>query len=237
MKYFTRIVFTSILLTGSTLAAEDNLGLSGSGKLGFVGARGNTTTESLNIGAELTYNTETWRYTGALNALKASEDDLDTSDRVELKAKADYKVSDNSYWFGSGRYENDEFSEFDFQSTFAAGYGRKLINNEKHLLEGELGAGYRMADVRATGESADEAILRAALKYRWNITDTAALTNGTLIEAGSDNTFASNIVALETKISSGLGLNLSYEIRHNTDVNEPTENSDFLTTVSIVYSF
>ena len=79
--------------------------------------------------------------------------------------------------------------------------------------------------------------MRAALKYRWNITDTAALTNDTLIEAGADNTFASNIIALETKISGALGLNLSYEIRHNTDVTDPTENSDFLTTVSVVYSF
>ena len=220
MKKIIHISLSTILWVGTAVAAEQDLGLSGSGQLGYVAARGNSETETLKIGANLAYNTETWRYSGFLNTINASENKVDTTDRLELGLKADYKVSERSYWFGSGRYEDDQFSQFDFQSTLAGGYGRKLIVNDTHLLEGELGIGYRLAEVRVTGESADEFIVRGALKYRRNISDSAALSNNTLIEAGSDNTFASNIIALETKISSGLGLNVSYELRHNTDVTE-----------------
>ena len=239
MKHFIRFACISGLLAGSAFAAneDEDLGLSGEGQLGYVATRGNSETETLKIGANLAYNSASWRYSGFVNVIKASENQVDTTNRLELGLKADYKVSERSYWFGSARYEIDQFSQFDFQSTLAAGFGRKLMINDAHLLEGEVGLGYRLADIRDTAEAADEVIVRGALKYRWKINDTAALTNKTLIEAGSENTFASNIVALETKISSGFGLNVSYELRHNTEVSEPTKNSDFLTTVSLVYSF
>ena len=101
MKHITRISCTAILLTGSAMAADGDLGLSGSGQLGYLAARGNSESETLKIGANLEYKTESWRYTGFLNAIKASEKELDTSDRLELGLKADYKVSELGYWFGS----------------------------------------------------------------------------------------------------------------------------------------
>lgn len=218
-------------------AAEDELGWSGSGQLGYVAARGNTETETLKLGVNGTYELEKWRHKAFLNALFSSEDDVDTAERYELGGQSDYKIDDRSYWFGSLRYEKDEFSQFDFQATLAAGYGRELIDNEAHLLKGEAGLGARASEIRVTGESETEAIIRGVLDYKWTISETAALTNKTLVEAGSDNTFGSNITSLETAISSGLGLQLSYEVRHNTDVDDPNNNSDFLTTVNLVYNF
>jgi len=227
----------SLALAGSALASEEEQGWSGEGQFGYVAARGNTETETLKIGANGTYNLEKWRYSAFFNALFSSENEVDTAERYELGGKADYKLDDISYWFGSLRYEDDQFSQFDFQATLAVGYGRELISTDEHLLKGELGVGYRAAEIRATGESENDPIVRGALDYKWTISDTASLTNKTLIESGSDNTFGSNITQLNTTIRDGLGLALGYEVRHNTDVDEPTNNSDFLTTVNLVYSF
>ena len=107
MKNIVHISCITLLLTGGAFAAEDDLGFSGSGQLGYVAARGNSETETLQIGAKLVYNTETWRYSGSLNSINASENDIDTTDRAELGLKADYKFSDVSYFFGSLRYEDD----------------------------------------------------------------------------------------------------------------------------------
>lgn len=231
------ITLLSLVICGLGQAEEDQPGWSGSGQFGYVAARGNTDTENLTLGLNGEYATEKWRYKAYLNGLFASENDVNTAERMELGGQADYKSDEVSYWFASLRYEDDKFSQFDFQNTLAAGYGRELINNDQHLLKGEAGLGYRMAEIRATGLSQDEAIIRGALDYTWTISDTASLSNKTLVEAGSDNTFGSNITALKTSISGGLGLQVAHEIRHNTDVLEPSENSDFLTTVSLVYSF
>ncbi len=216
--------------------ADDELGWSGSGRFGVVSQRGNAETETINIGAELVNNMEQWRHVLGLAVLNASENDVDTANRFELYGQSDYKINEISYWFGSLRYENDDFSQFENQATLAAGYGRELFNNDVHKLNGEIGIGYRRAELRDSGETSTDPVLRGKLDYAWVLSESATLTNAFLVEAGSDNTFAKNITALTADIANNFGLQLAYEIRHNTDVDDPANNSDFVTTVNLVYS-
>ena len=41
---------------------------------------------------------------------------------------------------------------------------------------------------------------------------------------------------MSVDIAGNLGIKLAHELRHNTEVDEPANNSDFVTTVSLVYS-
>ncbi|MDJ0654960.1 MAG: DUF481 domain-containing protein [Xanthomonadales bacterium] len=224
------------LLLATGAQAEDESGWSGKGAVGVVAQRGNSETETISISAELINNLEQWRHTLGLNTLNASDDGVDTADRLEIYGKTDYKISDTSFWFASLRYEDDEFSQFDSQATLAAGYGRQLLKRENHVLTGEVGLGYRRAELRASGETETDPILRGTLAYRWDISETAALTNNLLVEAGSDNTFAKNVTAITADIANNFGIQFAYEVRHNTEVDDPAENSDFVTTVNLVYS-
>lgn len=217
------------------LAEEAPMGWSGKGEVGLVAARGNSEAETLNLGAEFVYNQDQWRHTMRLGVLKASENKVDTADRIELGAKADYKVSARAFWYVTARYEADEFSEYDRQATLSGGYGYEILSGEVHNLSGEVGLGYRSSEVRGTGQSENEAIARGALKYRWQISPTASLSDEVLIEAGADNTFAVNRLSLTTEINDAFAVKLGHELRHNTDVTEPRNNSDFLTTVTLVY--
>ncbi len=237
---YKRMVFIGMALivaVGVAIAEEEEQGWSGKGELGYVASRGNTDTETLNVAAEGVYNADKWRHTAGINVLKSSESDVDTADRTEIYGQSDYKLSPVSYLFGSLRYNDDEFSQFETQATLAFGYGRDLIQSETHDLKTELGIGYRMSEIRATGADEDEAIVRARLDYVWTLSESSSLTNELLIEAGSDNTFGRNVTALNTVITGNVGLKLGYEVRHNTDVDEPRENTDFLTTISLVYNF
>lgn len=217
-------------------AAEQATGWSGKGGLGIVSQRGNSETETINISAEMVNNLAKWRHIIGANILSSSENEVDTANRFELLGQTDYKVSEKSYWFGSARYEDDDFSQFENQATLTAGYGRQLLDDERHRLKGELGVGYRRAELRATGVSESDPIIRGRLDYAWALSDNASLTNLTLIESGSDNTFAKNVTALNADIANNFGIKVAYEVRHNTDVTDPANNSDFVTTVNLVYS-
>lgn len=226
-----------ILATPVIADEEDELGWSGKGDFGLVAARGNTESETLSLGLHFANNQEKWRHQLGLTALFASRDNVDSAERYEFTGKTDYKLSPISYAFGSLRYLDDQFSQFQSQATLAGGYGRELIDNDVHDLDAEIGLGYRRSEVRATGVTESEAIFRGALNYKWTISETATLTNDLLIESGSDNTFGQNITALNTRVNDSFGVKVAFDVRHNTDVDDPRENSDFLTTVNLVYSF
>ncbi len=232
------VAMTAALLAFQpAIAEEEELGWSGQGELGFVSARGNSDTETLNLGATAIYNLDIWRHSFNAYALRAEDSGNKTAERYGLGAQTDYKISDISYWFGNLRYESDEFSQYESQTSAGLGYGRTLIDTGIHNLVGELGVGVRRDELRTTGDSETGAIAIGALDYIWTISDTANFTNALRIEAGEDNTFGSNITALTSQIYQDLGVKLGYEIRHNTDVDAPFKRSDRLTTVSLVYDF
>lgn len=226
----------SLLLISTAAMAQDPVGWTGKGALGYVSQSGNADTETLNIGAEATNNLDVWRYTLGLNLLNSSSDDEDTADRFEVYGQIDYKIDERAYWLGTLRYEDDEFSQFKSQLTATVGYGRTLIKTESDVLKGELGLGVRRAEERLSGDSDTEAIVRGVLGYAHHFNESTSLSNDFLFEAGSDNTFLKNVTALNTELAGNFGLKVAYEIRHNTDVTAPTEKTDRLTSINLVYA-
>ncbi len=236
MNFKRGLAALAVVLWAPLAAAEDEPGWSGKGSLGFVSQRGNSETETLTISGEVIRNLTRWRHLFSAGILQSSEDGTDTAQRFDLALQSDFKVDERQYWFGTIRYEQDEFSQFESQATLAAGYGRELLSGPTHKLKGEIGLGYRVAELRPGEFSRSDPVLRGVLGYRWALSANATFSNNLLLEAGPDNTFARNVTALTADIVGNLGLKVAHELRHNTDVDEPANNSDFVTTVSLVYS-
>ena len=55
------------------------------------------------------------------------------------------------------------------------------------------------------------------------------------MEAGSENTFVQNDIALQVKINGVLALAVGYSVRHNTDPQVGFEKTDTLSTINLVY--
>jgi putative salt-induced outer membrane protein len=108
---------------------------------------------------------------------------------------------------------------------------------ERTLFEGQLGLGYREAEVRLTGEQEDGVIVRGALNFDHKLTDTTKVYDRFLVEAGSDNTFVQNSLGLEVKINESFALGLDYSVRHNTDVLPGIDKTDQVFTANLVYGF
>jgi putative salt-induced outer membrane protein len=229
--------FVAFLAASMTAQAE----WKGKGEAGIVFARGNSDTDTANVKLEMATEVNQWKHGFGIAALRAANDGDKTAERYEGKWQSDYKINDRDYFWGGLRYEDDRFSGFDYQATATTGYGRKFIDTEKTKFNGEIGIGYRRLATTPTllvpGETTGDAIARGFLGYETALTDTTKLFNKFTVEAGSDNTFASNEFALQVKMSDAFALSLGFGVRYNTDPPAGLKKSDTLTTVNLVYAF
>ena len=210
---------------------------SGKGTFGGVLARGNTETETINLNIDVENKLDRWTHKAGASMLRTVTDDVTSADRWELRGESQYSLTDRSYVFGALRYEDDAFTDYDYQATLSGGYGYRFIANETTKLEGQIGAGYREAEVRLTGEQQDGIIARGALDFEHKLTATTLIYDRFLVESGSDNTFVQNALGVEVKINDTFALGLDYAVRHNTDVLPGTDKTDQVLTANLVYGF
>jgi putative salt-induced outer membrane protein len=220
-------------LASGTAAAD----WSGKGTFGGVLARGNTETETINLNVDVENKLDEWTHKAGASMLRTVTDDITSADRWELRGESQYSLTERSYLFGALRYEDDAFTDYEYQATLSGGYGYRFITNDTTKLEGQIGAGYREAEVRLTGEQQDGIIARGALDFEHKLTTTTLIYDRFLVESGSDNTFVQNALGVEVKINDTFALGLDYAVRHNTDVLPGTDKTDQVLTANLVYGF
>ena len=230
--------FAIIFLCGWLVCPAEAAEWSGKGEFGLVVARGNSETETLNLGLQFKRQAEKWRNSLDLSALRSSDDGDLNAERYTLGYKSGYSFNEESYLFGALRYDQDEFSSYDYQTSLSVGYGRQLLASDTHELSLEIGPGVRRAEPKDPLQTSETNMIgRLSSDYAWIISETASLSNSLLVEAGSNNTFAENELALNVAINSRFALKLSGAVRHNTDADPGVEKTDTLTTANLVYNF
>jgi putative salt-induced outer membrane protein len=219
---------------------------SGKGEAGLVIATGNTETKTANAKLLFANEVDKWKHQFGGAALYATSDpDGTTANRWELFEESDYNFSPRTFWFGAARYEDDEFSGFEYQAILSTGIGRKFIDTDITKFVGTAGVGYKRFETRDAfddagvliepGTTESEVVFRGTLDYDHNLTATSSLIDKFVVEAGSDNTFVQNDIALQVKMTNVLALAVGYSVRHNTDPPVGFEKTDTLTTINLVY--
>jgi putative salt-induced outer membrane protein len=244
-----RVSITSAACAAVTLfaALPAHADWTGKGEAGLVIASGNTDTRTANAKFALANEIDKWKHQFGGAALYASADpDGTTARRWEVFEQTDYNYSPRDFWFGAGRYEDDQFSGFEYQATVSAGYGRKFIDTDVTKFTGTAGVGYKFFETQdafdevtgaliAPGDSDREAVFRGTLDYDHKFTETTSLLDKFVVEAGADNTFVQNDLALQVKMNAVLALAVGYSVRYNTDPQVGFEKTDTLTTINLVY--
>jgi putative salt-induced outer membrane protein len=219
---------------------------SGKGEAGLVIATGNTETKTANAKLLFANEVDKWKHQFGGAALYATSDpDGTTANRWELLEESDYNFSPRTFWFGAARYEDDEFSGFEYQAILSTGIGRKFIDSDVTEFVGTAGVGYKRLETRAAfddagvliepGASDSEVVFRGTLDYDHKLTATSSVLDQLVVEAGADNTFVQNDIALQVKMTDVLALAVGYSVRHNTDPPAGFEKTDTLTTINLVY--
>ncbi|KAF1691999.1 DUF481 domain-containing protein [Pseudoxanthomonas koreensis] len=228
-------------------------GWTGSGELGLALARGNSRSENLNAKLAFGYEDDDWTHALSASGLRAKGEttgDFDgdgveetrystSANRYDLGASSAWRIDPRRHLSATLRYENDDFSAFEYQATAAIGYGYRFVDNERTRLLGEIGPGYRRARDAATGATESNAIIRGQLDLRHRLTANTELVDTLLVESGKDNTFLQNDLGVAVAMNERFALKAGLQTRHNTDVDETAgvKKTDTLTTVNLVYNF
>ena len=145
-------------------------------------------------------------------------------------------MTEQDFLFGRLDWRKDRFSSIVEQFSQTVGYGRRLIQNEKHSLDGEIGIGARQSDLD-DGTDETDTIYTGRLTYAWQITETSSLGQSLLVEVGDSNNFTESVTEVRARLVGSLALLVSYTVRRNSDVLPGTEKTDTRTAISLEYAF
>jgi len=229
-------LLASFPLLAQEAAKQEEGPWSGKATLGYLATSGNTENSTLNIALALGYKVGNWSHEATANTVNSAEANVTTAEAYDLGWKSERRLTDHDFLFGRLSWRKDLFSGYNTQFSQSVGYGRRLIDNDKHKLNGELGFGARQQKLQ-DGTREDGAILRAGAYYKWHFTDTAEFRQDLTIEAGKDNTYGESVTALAARLVGDLALVASYTIKYNSDVTPGTENTDTYTALSLEYAF
>ena len=243
------LLATTPLATHAQDAPATPEGWTGTGELGLALARGNARSESVNAKLAFAREDEYWKHSFQAAALRSKGEvtgDFDgdgveeeryelSANRYEVGASSAYKFDPRNYIVGSARYENDDFSAYEYQAVASVGYGHRFLDGERTSLSTEIGPGYRRARDAETGEVESGVVARGLLDFKHQLTDNTAIYDTFLVEAGSDNTFAQNEIGIAVAMNEKFALKAALQARHNSTVEPGTHKTDTLTTINLVY--
>ena len=209
---------------------------SGNVKLGYLATSGNTESQSMNAGFEINYTLELWAHQAKGASIQSTESNVTTAEAYDLSWKSARNISEKDFLFGRLDWRKDRFGGITKQFSQTLGYGRHLVDREKHSLSGEVGVGARQSDL-ADGTDESDTILTGRLDYVWTISENANFGQALLIEAGDSNTFTESVTQVRANLVGTLALVASYTIRHNSDVLPGAESTDTRTAISLEYGF
>lgn len=226
------IVVPTFLVTSQTYAQW-----SGQAGLGVVAASGNTDNRSISGTLGLAKQSGQYKHNLFADVYKAKTNGVESADRFMLGYKADRKISERLYGWGSLRYETDSFADIDRRLVGGVGVGYKVLLGPVHNLDVEGGIGYQTTNFISATPKSSGAIALLAANYAAKMSDTLTFTQRLALEAGSDNKLLTSITGLNVKMSDVLSLSLGYTIRRNSDiVGARGKKSDNITTINLVYA-
>jgi putative salt-induced outer membrane protein len=228
------LVIAGAALSSAVYAQEEPF--TASIALGYVGTTGNTETTSFNTEWLARWRTERWTHNAKFQGLGAQENDVTRAERYYLEEKSDYNIDVTQYLFGLGTWTDDRFSGFEYQATISGGYGRHLIRREGLNLQAFAGLGYRKNDIVGLGTEG-EGIVTFGENLAWSISANAALTQSFTSDVGEELTVSKFEIGLETNIIGSITTKLAFQARNTSEVPPGTEETDTMTSVSLLYNF
>lgn len=246
MRTFKPLLLASslALMASPMLAVADDSPWDASASLSYVLQNGNSKSEALNGKVGVGYQWNKWSISfkgegGSTRTRKASTRvEERTAEKYYLELREDRSLTDADFLYHLTTYLNDNFTAYAYQLNDSLGYGRKLINNEVHKLEAEIGPGFRLREYRGPGYTEKDATLHVGVKYLWQISESTEFREILQddIARGGDYTVR-NEVGLSTMLNSRLAFDVSHVLVRNSVVPVGTKNSDSTVTVSLTYKF
>ncbi|WP_371188889.1 YdiY family protein [Thalassotalea maritima] len=176
----------------------------------------------------------------------SGEKDYETTDQKWLTSlQSNYTIEEGgqNYLFGFAAYEDDRFNAFDYQSSVAAGWGRRWYETDTAYLDAEVGPGLKIEKVAATddqnGRTDSAAIIRMAATYEQRFFATMQFKqtlSAEIAPENGENSKLKSVSSITTKLIESLALKFAFSADHNTDVEGNVAKTRTETSLTLVYS-
>ena len=222
------------------------------GEIGFVMARGITTTKSGDVKLSAAHRLGRWTYSGAFSALYASTNRVTTQEDLNGQLQVDMALSKRTFWFAGLNYDRNLFDGFAYQESAASGLGRVLLGTKQTRLSIELGAGYRRelpealqlnsfggVKSRKREPVVGDAVLHAGMTFSYSFSASTKLQNRLLVESGASDTLTMDNLSLQVKMDKTLALSVGMQATNNTNPPQggSAPHTNTVMTVNLVYQF
>jgi putative salt-induced outer membrane protein len=211
----------------------------GTAEFAFVGTSGNSSTQALGLGGEVTFRPSPWVFNSKAAYVRNEADDVVEAESFAALFQASRAIRPRLSTYGRYAYLRNTFAGIEHRNSISGGLEYEVLTGPVHLLKTNAGIGYAN-EQRVIVEDLSTAEFLTGAGYKWVFSPTADLTNdfnlSMSFEDAGDWRMA-NIVALTAKLTTLLSLKLTNTVRY---VNEPVEGfdtTDTLTSVALVAKF
>lgn len=162
-----------------------------------------------------------------------------TEQQVFFSYQGNYKLKeDHKSFFILGKYDDDRFGGYKYQTTFAVGYGWRYFEDSDTTIDFEIGPGYLWSEL-FDGDELQGTIFHGSLEYEQAFTSATRFRQEAVIDASftggnSKTQLNSSFIA---DINGRLAMKVSFMIEYNTKPDDDIKSVDTETSITLVYSF
>jgi putative salt-induced outer membrane protein len=204
--------------------------------LGGSLSTGNTDRQALDVDAKASHRAGRFEDHYKLAGEFARENGNTTASRLNAGVQSNYDISERFYALGFAEIERDTFSGFRHEEDVGLGAGYHVIETANLSFDIELAAGFRHGAIRGGG-SENKFSVRGTALVDYQISDSASLTNETLVSGDAAQFRAEDTLSLTATVVSNLAARISFNIRYNSNPPAGAKKTDTITKAQLVYAF
>lgn len=148
----------------------------GKADLSFLSTSGNTSTQSLGAGLELSYKLPEWSFLAKGVFIRSQSNGEENARSWDASFRAGRALTARLEAFGQVGYLTNTFAGIDGQYSGDAGMAFKVLAGPEHTLRAEGSVGY-LKENRVVGDDLSFGLAKAGLGYKWVFSKTAEFTN------------------------------------------------------------
>lgn len=210
-----------------------------SAEVGVNGSEGNTRNMHLHIATQLKYENDykRWNIDAAYNSTEDSGE-TSRSDFFTSFTRDFLTPNTSRFYFTEGRFDWDEFEEWDYRLSLGSGLGEQLVKTDRWTLLGRAGVGVSKEFGGEDAEWVPEGVL--SIDSHWKIADRQALVfKSTLYPSFRELGEFRNITELSWTIGldqlKGLDLKLGLLNEFDSNAAGDSRKNDFKYNLSLVF--
>jgi len=233
----------------AVVKAETDNGLFGTGMLtnwerrfdlGIAGSAGKSKNHQVNVGFTADYESEYTRIAHRTAYFRAeSEDELSDHSFYSSVNRDWLRPSTPWFHFAGGRFDMDEFKDWDYRVNGNAGVGYEFANTDSFLFLGRTGLGFNQTFSGERQEFTPEGLLGVETQWDMNDHQSIKFTN-TLYPSLNDSKDYRNLTSfdwlLDLNSYAGVALKVGLLNEYDSATEEGINENDFKYTVSLAWT-